>query len=205
MKFEAHYSQTTVDPPEVTEYIRKFHPDVIWDKPRRSMFQMIIQKGCLPTRNLRYCCEELKEIGGKNKTVVTGVRWAESIKRRDRGFYEQSRRVKSKMLLSPILDWDTADVWDYIYSRGLPYCCLYDEGKERLGCIMCPVQGAKGMRDDAIRYPKYYRAYMRAITKMLEMHPGKYDGKTPEQVMSWWLRGENAFGTDLIKLDGIFV
>jgi len=47
----------------------------------------------------------------------------------------------------------------------LPYCSLYDEGKTRIGCIMCPMQGSKGMLIDAERYPKYYRAYLRAIGK----------------------------------------
>ena len=190
VKYEAHYSQTTVDTPEITHFIKQFHSDVIWNKPRNSMFKLIVKKGCLPTRIIRYCCNELKEIGGKNKTVVTGVRWAESIARRDRTFYEQSRKLKSKMLLMPILDWDTADVWDYIFANKLPYCSLYDEGKERLGCIMCPMQGAKGMIEDSKRYPKYYRAYMRAIKGMIDAHPMKFEGKTPEMLMEWWITGK---------------
>jgi phosphoadenosine phosphosulfate reductase len=189
VKYEAHYSKTTVDPPEVMQFIKEHHPDVIWETPRRSMFKLIEEKGCLPTRIIRYCCEELKEIGGKNKTVITGVRWAESIKRRDRTFYEQSRKAKSKWLLMPILDWDTADVWDYIFAQNLPYCSLYDEGKERLGCIMCPMQGAKGMMEDAKRYPKYYKAYIRAIQRMINKHPGKFMGGDAETIMNWWIRG----------------
>lgn len=189
VKYEAHYSKTTVDPPEVMKFIKEFHPDVIWEKPRRSMFKLIEEKGCLPTRIIRYCCDELKEIGGKNKTVITRVRWAESIKRRDRTFYEQSRKQKSKWLLMPILDWDTADVWDYIFAQNLPYCSLYDEGKERLGCIMCPMQGAKGMMEDAKRYPKYYRAYIRAIQRMIIKHQGKFRGRDAETIMNWWIRG----------------
>lgn len=34
-----------------------------------------------PTRLMRYCCSELKEIGGKNRLKVTGVRAAESTAR----------------------------------------------------------------------------------------------------------------------------
>ena len=199
VKFEAHYSKTTVDPPEVMLFIKEHHPDVIWEHPKRSMFKLIEEKGCLPTRIIRYCCDELKEVGGKNKTVVTGVRWAESIRRRDRDFYEQSRKTKSKWLLMPILDWDTADVWDYIFSRNLPYCSLYDEGKERLGCIMCPMQGAKGMMEDAKRYPKFYKAYLRAIKRMIEKHPDKFQGATAEGLMQWWIRGGGSLFTDTTK------
>jgi phosphoadenosine phosphosulfate reductase len=35
-----------------------------------------------PTRIVRYCCEALKEQGGKGRLKVTGVRWAESVRRR---------------------------------------------------------------------------------------------------------------------------
>ena len=83
VKYDVHYSRTTVDPPEISDYILQYHPDVIWEKPKRSMFQLIEDKGCLPTRIIRYCCEELKEVGGKGRTVVTGIRWAESINRRN--------------------------------------------------------------------------------------------------------------------------
>jgi phosphoadenosine phosphosulfate reductase len=196
VKYEAHYSCTTVDPPDVVQFIRERHPEVIWERPRKSMFTLIAEKGCLPTRVIRYCCDELKEIGGANKTVITGVRWAESVARRDRTFYEQSRKQKTKMILMPILDWDTADVWDYIYSRDLQYCSLYDDGKERLGCIMCPMQGAKGMMEDAKRYPRYYRAYLRAIKKMIDNHPGKFHGANAEGIMNWWIRGGGAIMSD---------
>jgi len=196
VKFEAHYSKTTVDPPEVMQFIKEHHPDVIWDNPKNSMFKLIEKEGCLPTRIIRYCCRELKELGGVGNSVITGVRWAESINRRNRKFVEQSRRVKGKILISPILDWDTADVWDYIFSRNLPYCCLYDEGKERLGCIMCPMQGAKGMMEDAKRYPKYYRAYMRAIQRMINSHPGKFQGATAETIMNWWINGGGSLTND---------
>ena len=47
VKFEAHYSVTTVDPPELVRFIKKEYPDVIWDrhygkdgKPM-SMFRLI--------------------------------------------------------------------------------------------------------------------------------------------------------------------
>ena len=36
-----------------------------------------------PTRLARYCCEELKERGGVGRIKITGVRWAESFKRKE--------------------------------------------------------------------------------------------------------------------------
>lgn len=46
---------------------------------------MIPLKGFPPLRIFRYCCSDLKECGGKGKIVITGVRWAESVKRKENG------------------------------------------------------------------------------------------------------------------------
>jgi hypothetical protein len=114
VKFDAHFQQTTVDPPEVLRFIREHYPDVAWTKPKRSMFQMIVDHGTPPTRIIRYCCSELKELHGSGRVVVLGVRWAESARRRNRPVYGESTRRAGTYFLSPIVDWTTADVWDYI-------------------------------------------------------------------------------------------
>ena len=54
VKFDAHYSLTTVDPPEVIYFIREHYPDVIVDKPDLTMWQLIVKKGMPPTRKVRY-------------------------------------------------------------------------------------------------------------------------------------------------------
>lgn len=87
MGYEAHYSVTSVDPPELMRYIRKHHPDVIWDYPRDnngkrvSMWTLIADHTLPPTRMARYCCSALKESAGKGRVTLTGVRWAESANR----------------------------------------------------------------------------------------------------------------------------
>ena len=79
---------TSVDPPELIYFIRKYYPDVIFDIPhdengkRVSMWSLIPQKRIPPTRIARYCCAELKEANGDGRMVVTGVRWAESARRK---------------------------------------------------------------------------------------------------------------------------
>ncbi len=82
VKFEAVHNLTTVDAPETVNYI-KANPDVKIDKPELSMFQLIPKKRMPPTRLVRYCCEELKERGGKRRTKITGVRWEESASRKN--------------------------------------------------------------------------------------------------------------------------
>lgn len=87
VKFDAHYSVTSVDPPEVIRFIKKNYPDVHFDHPRDkdgkiiTMWTLIPQKCFPPTRIARYCCEKLKECGGEGRLIVTGVRWAESARR----------------------------------------------------------------------------------------------------------------------------
>lgn len=74
------HNHTTVDMPETVRYVRSI-PNVIFNYPDKSMWQLIVDKGMPPTRLVRYCCEKLKERGGKGRVKITGVRWAESKKR----------------------------------------------------------------------------------------------------------------------------
>ena len=191
VKFDAHFSMTTVDPNEVRKFIKDNYPDVIWDRPKSSMFKLIEKHGMPPTRTMRWCCRELKEIGGRGRLVMTGIRHAESTARSKRSIYEESNVDKGKFFLHPIINWSNSDVWDHIKTNKMPYCSLYDEGKMRIGCIMCPMQNTKGMLQDAKRFPKYYNAYLRAFGRMLKSRKAKgkvwRHGETPEQVMYWWI------------------
>jgi phosphoadenosine phosphosulfate reductase len=93
VKFDAHYSVTSVDPPELVRFIREHYPDVQFDrhydengKPI-TMWNLIPKKKMPPTRIVRYCCEVLKESSGKFRRTVTGVRWEESTNRKaNQGF-----------------------------------------------------------------------------------------------------------------------
>jgi phosphoadenosine phosphosulfate reductase len=87
VKHEIHHNLTTVDAPETMQYIKSI-PNVIIDKARyadgrqKTMWSEILRNGTPPTRLMRYCCVSLKEVGGKGKLRMTGVRWAESTNRK---------------------------------------------------------------------------------------------------------------------------
>ena len=195
VKHGVHFNMTTIDPPEIYAFIKKYYPEVIWESPKRSMFAAIRSRQIPPTRQIRYCCAELKELHGLGRVVVTGVRRQESASRRVRQAYEVSRLKKNTYYCNPIIDWSESDVWGYIKSNKLSYPSLYDEGYDRIGCIMCPLQNRYGMLRDAVKFPKHYKAYLRAFKKMLQncAEKGKGDGllkwKTPEDVMFWWIYG----------------
>lgn len=81
VNFEAVHNLTTVDAPETVNYI-KSKTDVKINCSDTSMWKLIVEKGMPPTRIVRYCCRELKERGGRGRKKITGVRWAESVSRK---------------------------------------------------------------------------------------------------------------------------
>ena len=187
VKYDAHYNITTVDPPELVYHIRK-QADVVCGRPVMSMWELIPKMGMPPTRIMRYCCKYLKERGGAGRTVITGVRAAESIKRRSRSKIETSRDDKTKLFMHLVFDWSTAEVWEYIHARGLGYCSLYDEGFKRLGCICCPMGGWRNQLRDAERWPKYRALYIMAFDRMVERLKSRNGCRWRDglDVWKWW-------------------
>jgi len=126
VSFEAHYSATGIDPPDVVRFIRKHHPDVIFDKPEGKPFLQKMATRGFPMRQRRWCCKYLKEGHGIGRVVITGIRWAESRARK------QNRKLlgcnTEKMFLHPIIDWYEEDVWEFLRRYKVKYCKLYDEG-----------------------------------------------------------------------------
>lgn len=99
VRYEAVNNHTTVDAPETVYYIRS-QKDVRVEYPEKTMWQLIVEKLMPPTRMIRYCCAELKERGGDGRRVITGVRWAESIKRKENAdvvkFLKRTKDVMAK-------------------------------------------------------------------------------------------------------------
>ena len=193
VKFDAHYHITTADPPELVKFIRAEYPSVAMDRPEWTMWTLIPHKQMPPTRLVRFCCEFLKEGGGEGRVTLTGVKKSDSTARRKALVH--SCRKKGTTVVNPLLNWCDDEIWDYIKTRGMKYCELYDQGFSRLGCIGCPMAGPKKQRAEFERWPKFRDAYLRAFGRMIEvrkrLHPGKEYRvlwNTPEEVMSWWLK-----------------
>lgn len=96
-----------------------------------------------------------------------------------------------KTLVNPIIDWDEADVWQFLNEIAkVPHCCLYDEGFLRLGCIGCPMQGGEKMKKDFALWPKYKALYLKAFERMLAARRAKgleTKWKNAEEVFAWWV------------------
>ena len=95
VKFKAHMSLTSVDPPEVIRFVKKQYPDVNLVKPKKSIYQAAIDNQILPTMHVRWCCKEYKEGAGAGKVTLIGIRHAESARRANRNEVEISSRKYS--------------------------------------------------------------------------------------------------------------
>lgn len=203
VKFDAHYNLTTVDPPELVYFIRDKYPEAILELPpviddgsfikkRVTMWNLIVKKRIPPTRMVRYCCKIFKERGGIGRTVITGVRHQESSKRAKRKMTETCTQHATKQFLHIIIEWSEAEVWEYIHKYKVPYCCLYDEGFSRIGCVMCPYQGKAGILRDMKRWPKIADAYraacVRAYDKAVADGLKRYGvWRSGDDMFEWWI------------------
>lgn len=231
--FEVHNSHTTADAPQTVRHIREvFHKlenegikceieyPTYKGKPT-SMWKLIPEKKMPPTRMVRYCCKILKEKGCNNRYIATGVRWAESTKRKERTQFEkigktkkdkvsfsdevmlmndndEKRRMselcmqKNKMVVNPIIDWRDSDIWEYIRSEKLQVCELYNMGYNRVGCIGCPIAGKSRWKEFA-DFPEYKKLYIHAFERMVKINH-KHSWQTGEEVFRWWMEDENVEG-----------
>ena len=188
-KYDAHYNVTTVDPPELVQFIRREHPEVAFERPSKTMWQLIEENGGPPTRLMRYCCRILKERGGEGRTVVSGVRAEESQQRASRAEVEDDRIVSDKRYVNPIFMWSEQDVWAYIERHGLPYCELYDQGWRRIGCVGCPFNSRRAAQ--LALYPGLAHAYRNACQRAWERANArgkKQMWKNGDDMYEWWLR-----------------
>lgn len=208
--FEVHNSHTTADAPQTVYHIRKVFRDLElqgikcgidyhkqFDGSRITMWNLIPKKLIPPTRLARYCCSDLKESGCANRMIATGVRWAESNKRRGREVFETISRIehdktkvtdekmlltdnddtrrlfeqcqmKAKTVVNPIIDWKDNDIWDYYWNECKIHNPLYEMGYYRVGCIGCPMAGKSRWKEFA-DFPAYKRAYINAFDEMVKI------------------------------------
>lgn len=220
--FEICHSHTTADAPETVYHVRKRAKEYeekgikytiilpTYQGKRTSMWDLIPKKLMPPTRIARYCCAVLKETAGKDRFIVTGVRWAESVKRTEtRGTLEvltsdrrkklilnndneddrqlfENCQMKGKRVCNPIIDWTDRNVWDYLTDQKVEANPLYNEGFCRVGCIGCPMAGTKARYAWFARWPGFQRNYIRTFDRML-------DARKARGLPTEWRTGEDVF------------
>ena len=196
VRFDAHYNQTTIDPPELVRYIKAHHADVGWNLPEHGnmMHRVAEAPKAPPTRLMRWCCGEYKERSGEGRVRVFGVRKAESASRAKR--WNEVADYNGQLVLCPIVLWSDEEVWAFIRKHALPYCSLYDEGWTRLGCVGCPLATPAMQAKEFARWPAFERNWKKAIVANWEKWHDvpREDGKpryhakfkTAEDFWQWW-------------------
>jgi phosphoadenosine phosphosulfate reductase len=196
VNIEWHHSLTTLDPPELIRFGHRNFPYVHWDKPPTPLLKLLETKG-FPTSSNRWCCGEYKEKSASGRRILLGVRWDESGPRRNRKMIETCFQDTSKTYVNPIIDWSDGDVWEFIKSRNLQYCSLYDEGFTRIGCVMCPKASLYNRRKEAERWPGMARSWERAFLKLYENKKGREAFKrwgSGYEMFGWWMSEQQGKG-----------
>lgn len=193
VRVEWHYRHVGFDPPELIDFIKSQHVDVVRELPAVSQWVRMSRTGPA-TRMVRWCCDH-KESGGKGRIVLTGVRHDESARRAARQMVEQCYKDNSKRYLHPIIDWSELDVWEFIDRENLPYCELYDEGFARIGCIMCPLTSLVQRLREAVRWPVYAANYRAMCQRAFDYKKNKglkipAAWKSGDDMYRWWLSGK---------------
>lgn len=185
------YSFTGIDPPEVVGFIRKNYPQCRIIANKRT-FWRDLAVNAPPSDRLRWCCTLLK----KTKTdQVQGIRAEESSRRAKR---ERVNIWKGRTMYYPILHWKEWHVWEFIKFHNLKYPTLYDEGFDRIGCVVCPYHSEKTGKLHKLyrdRWPHIFERFERGITKLYykRVEQGKkMNYETPEDFLKAWYLNDAA-------------
>lgn len=204
VKYDSHHHLTTIDPPELVRFIKEHCKDVIIEKPKVPFLKKLTERG-FPSRRGRWCCEEYKENGGEGRTLLVGIRWAESKNRESRKMVQTCYKSPNKVYVSPIIDWEDSDVWEYIRKHDLPYCKLYDDGWKRIGCLLCPLATAHRVIEAEL-YPRYKRNFIKAFEKLFKRkkEKGQHEAiarwKNGKEMFEWWMKESRSAKEDANQL-----
>lgn len=191
VKHKAYYSCTGIDPPEVVKFIRREHSDVKFLYPKMTFWEGIRRKNP-PLRIHRWCCDVLKKDPSKRIPLrhrIMGLRAEESAKRASR---PRTDEFGKQVIYKPIFYWRESHIWDFIESHDSPYPSLYDEGWDRMGCVICPFICSPNLRkinQHKARWPGMYRTLEKVMKDWHQnhrRHPEKYTESAAEYIQAWY-------------------
>ena len=164
ISYSLNSTLTGIDPPQVTRFIRQRYPSCTFVRPRQSFWHLLTTSN--PPggtgRGIKWCCTKIKETPSNTipiKHRVLGIRAEESP---HRAKYGRISQVNDQTHYYPIFHWKEWQIWEFIRMHGLPYPKLYDEGFDRIGCVICPNhQGRhKPYRD---RWPNHFKCFEKYV------------------------------------------
>lgn len=131
-----------------------------------------------PSKVTRWCCSvhktspqilTLREYTGKSDftgMAFVGVRANESASRSEYDYVSLGEKHKGQYSCNPILEWNTAELYIYIYSENLLLNETYKKGNNRAGCLVCPNVSEKNAFFRRTCYQEEVDEYMNIITSL---------------------------------------
>ena len=110
-----------------------------------------------PAQTMRWCCSVhktapqiilLREYTNNphfRGMAFTGIRGDESASRSEYEGISHGEKVRGPYSCHPILEWNSAELFSYIYERQLLINDAYKKGNSRAGCLVCPLATSKNM------------------------------------------------------------
>lgn len=173
----------------------QFSPDYTW-----SQFGP-------PATVHRWCCSvhkttpqiiALRDILGKSNftgMAFIGARASESLSRYEYDYISLGEKHKGQYSCNPILDWNSAELYCYIYLRDLHLNKAYKKGNRRAGCLVCPRASERSEYMARVCYPKEFNNLMYKIESMYK-HNFQSESKLDEFIKNGgWKARKN--GRDL--------
>ncbi|MEM0240131.1 MAG: phosphoadenosine phosphosulfate reductase family protein [Candidatus Nezhaarchaeales archaeon] len=181
-EFYVLFSDTKIEYPETIRYVEEtlrklgLERKVIKVDAFTNFFDAIKIFGP-PARDFRWCCKTcklapiayaIKSLGGECLTFI-GLRGVESAKRKKQGAIWEGIWVKGQTGVSPIHEWNTLNVWLYLFKEGVEVNPLYYKGLERIGCWTCPSMDLAEMQITEDLMSQSWQEYLKEILKMLSL------------------------------------
>ncbi len=189
--FEVIYSDTGYELPpslhmyeEIAQHYKSLYPQLSFRTARNHASVLSYwDKIGTPSDTHRWCCavmktgplyRMLKTEDNKQAKVLTfdGVRAEESTRRS--GYNRVGKGVKHATVInaSPILYWNTVEIFLYLFKYNLPINPAYRQGMTRVGCLICPFSSEWNDMVSHSCYRKELEPFLiriKNITKNLEL------------------------------------
>lgn len=121
-----------------------------------------------PATVTRWCCSvhktapqimALRSVTGKSDftgMAFIGIRSGESLARSGYDYISSGKKHRGQYSCNPILEWNSAELYLYIYLRDLLLNETYKKGNRRAGCLVCPRAAERNDWVSRSLYPKEY-------------------------------------------------
>lgn len=131
-----------------------------------------------PAQTIRWCCSvhktspqiillrELLQKSNFTGMAFIGVRASESLARSEYDYVSLGEKHKGQYSCNPILEWNSAELFLYVYANDLILNECYKKGNNRAGCLVCPNVSEKNAYFRKVCYEKEVNDYITIISDL---------------------------------------